>query len=115
MSSLDDTCEPRVRGRARNPSSLGHRLARDLLDVGGERDRRRGADRHPDTIRMDGALRGFELADPARVQAPRDEDPDMSESGLVEPGADLFDQVDGDSPALAQPEQLESMPSKAVS
>src|SRR5438552_19052308 len=98
MSSLDDTCEPRVRGRARNPSSLGHRLARDLLDVGGERDRRRGADRHPDTISMDGALRGFELADPARVQAPRAEDPDIAEPGLLAPGADPLDQVAGASP-----------------
>src|SRR5256885_3128169 len=86
MSSLDDTCEPRVRGRARNPSSLGHRLARDLLDVGGERDRPRGADRHPHTIRMDGALRGFELADPAPVPAPPDEDPHMSPSRPVQPG-----------------------------
>src|SRR2546423_13999840 len=102
MSSLDDTCEPRVRGRARNPSSLGHRLARDLLDVGGEGDRRRGADRHPDTIRMDGALRGFELADPARAQAPRDEDPDMSETGLVEPGAGLLDHGARGSPPPAR-------------
>src|SRR5438309_2875669 len=49
---------------------------------------------------MDGALRGFELANPRRVQAAGDEDADVAVTGQVETGADLFDQIDGDSPPL---------------
>src|SRR5204862_1868004 len=76
----DDPCEAGVRGRARDAAALGHGFARDLFDIGGERDRRRGADRHPDTIRMDGALRGLELPYPIRVQAPRNKNPDVTVS-----------------------------------
>src|SRR5205823_1420330 len=66
----------------------------DFLDVRGERDRRRGTDRHADAIGMDGTLRSLELADSCRVQAARHEYPNMAVAGLVEPGADLLDEID---------------------
>src|SRR6266550_3839161 len=89
----DDADEARAVRDAWNATALGHRFARDLLDIGGERNRRRGADRHPDAIGVDRALRGLELTDPRRVQSARDEYPDVAEPGLVEPSPDLFDGI----------------------
>src|SRR5256714_14822297 len=85
-----------------NPAALGHRFARDLLDVGGERDRRRGADRHPDAIGVDRALGGLELTDPRRGQPARDEYPDVAEPGLVEPGPGFLGEIYRQPPALAR-------------
>src|SRR5438477_733016 len=83
-SFSDHPSKPRVRRRARDAAALGHRLAADLLDVRGESDGGRGADRHADPIRMDGALGGLELADARRIQAAGDEDAYVLEACEVE-------------------------------
>src|SRR6266513_4498004 len=98
----DDADEARAVRDAWNATALGHRFARDLLDIGGERNRRRGADRHPDAIGVDRALRGLELTDPRCVQSSRDEYPDVAEPGLVEPSPDLFDEIDRHPAALTR-------------
>src|SRR5579864_1498661 len=101
-SPSDHTRQARVWRGARNAPALGQRLAVDLLDVSGECDRLRGADRHADTVRMDRTFRGLELADSRGVETTRDEDADVVEAGQVESGADLLDQIDGDAAALAR-------------
>src|SRR2546423_14002334 len=85
-----------------NPAALGHRFARDLLDVGGERNWRRGADRHPDAVGVNRALLGLELTDPRCVQAARNEYPDVAETGLVEPWPDLLEDNDTHPAALTR-------------
>src|SRR5437879_2955046 len=100
-SFSDHPSEPRVRRRARDPAALGHRLATDLLDVRCEGDGWRGADRHADPIRMDGALGGLELADARCIEAAGDEDADVFEAREVETSTDLLDEVHRHAAALS--------------
>src|SRR5258708_28908492 len=93
LSCSDHARQARVRRGSGDAAALGHGLAVDLLDVSGEGERRRGADRHPDAIGMDGALGGLETADPLRIEPAGHEYADGVEPGPVAPGADLFDQV----------------------
>src|SRR2546430_17213125 len=90
----DDANEARAVRDAWNAAALGHRFARDLLDVGGERNRRRGADRHPDPIGVDRGPRGLELPDPRRLQSAPDEYPDVAGPRLVQPRPGPLDQID---------------------
>src|SRR4029077_17677049 len=103
--------ETGIRSRPWDAAALGHRLAVELLDVGREGDGRRGADRHADPIRMNGALRRLELADALGVEAARDEDADVLETREVEARAHLFHEVDGDATPLVG--RVEPHPAKA--
>src|SRR5437867_12646366 len=98
----DHPCQALVRLRTWDAAALGHRLARDLLDVGRERDRGRGADRHADAVGVDRTLGRLELADAVGVEPARDEDPDVVEPGLVEPRPHLLHQVPGHAAAPAR-------------
>ena len=54
----------------------------------------------PTAYESTGAPASLKYADPLRVQAARDDDLDVLEARLVEPGPDLVDEVGGDPAAL---------------
>ena len=95
-----DPLQPRVLGSARDPAALGDRAAVDLLQVAGEIDRGGIGDGGPDRERVDRRLRSLEVGDPIEVKASRYDDLHMLMPSLVEPGADLLDQVGGDPAAF---------------
>src|SRR3954471_24567479 len=88
-----DGLEPRRVGQARDPATLRDRLAVDLLDVAREIDRRRPADVRADRVGVDRRPGFLEVADPLRGETARDGDADVVEIGLIEPGANLVNQL----------------------
>src|SRR4051794_28821076 len=88
-----DGLEPRRVGQAGDPATLRDRLAVDLLDVAGEIDRGGPADVRADRVGVDRRPGFLEVADPLRGETPRHGDADVVEVGLVEPGANLVDEL----------------------
>src|SRR5579859_1868845 len=101
VARLDDAAEAGVGRGTRDAPPFGDRLAGDLLDVGGEGDGRRGADRHAHAVGVDRRVCRLEVPDPLHVEPTGNVDPDLLMSGQVEPRADLLDELDGDLAALS--------------
>ena len=90
-----------IGGDAGDAAPLRYGPALYLVEVGGEIDGPRAADVAADTEAVDRRAAFNEPGNTLRVETAADKNTHMPETGQVQPGADLFDQVDGDAAALA--------------